>query len=65
MYVDGLNLRRIGRLLGIDHQTVSNWVNARAEVLPDKPPLPAGQVKVSELDELYSFVGDKKTKSTS
>jgi transposase-like protein len=65
MYVDGLNLRRIGRLLGIDHQTVANWVNARAQELSDKPPRPKGRVKVSELDELFSFVGDKKTKSTS
>ena len=65
MYVDGLNLRRIGRFLGVDHQTVANWVKAKAEDLPDEPPVPKGQVKVSELDELYSFVGDKKTKSTS
>src|SRR3982750_433093 len=65
MYIDGLNLRRIGRLLGIDHQTVANWVNRQAQALPDEPPRPKGQVQVSELDELFSFVGDKKTKSTS
>jgi transposase-like protein len=65
MYVDGLNLRRIGRLLGVDHQTVANWVKAKAEDLPDKSPVAKGQVKVSELDELYSFVGDKETRSTS
>ena len=65
MYVDGLNLRRIGRFLGVDHQTVANWVKAKADGLPDEPPVPKGPVKVSELDELYSFVGDKKTKSTS
>ena len=31
MYVDGMNLRRIGRHLGIHHRTVSLWVAAQAE----------------------------------
>ncbi len=63
MAVDGLNFRRIGRLLNIDHQTVSNWVNAAADSLPDSAPAPASSETV-ELDELYSFVGEKKTTST-
>jgi transposase-like protein len=29
-YLDGMNLRRIGRRLGIDHKTVSLWLKARA-----------------------------------
>ncbi len=28
MYVEGNNFRRIGRLLGVNHQSVVNWVNA-------------------------------------
>jgi transposase-like protein len=64
MYVDGLNFRRIGRLLGIDHQTVSNWVTAAADQLPATPPAPATSATV-ELDELHTFVGAKKTRSTS
>jgi transposase-like protein len=63
MYVDGLNLRRIGRHLGIHHQTVANWVNAYASQLPEAP-VPE-QVKTAELDELFTFIGDKKTESTS
>ena len=63
MVVDGLNFRRIGRLLNIDHQTVSNWVNAAADRVPDTPPAPATSETV-ELDELYTFVGEKKTTST-
>jgi transposase-like protein len=36
LYVDGMNLRRIGRQLGgIHHRTVSLWVKAHAESLPD------------------------------
>lgn len=64
-YVDGMNMRRIGRTVGVSRQTVSNWVNAHANILPDTPPLPAARIEVSEMDELFTFVGSKKTKSTS
>lgn len=64
-YVDGMNLRRIARHLGVVHQTVANWVAAHAASLPDTPPLPPSSPKqplaVEELDELYTFEGDKKT----
>ena len=30
MYVDGINFRRIGRLLGVHHQSVINWVRRYA-----------------------------------
>ena len=63
MYVDGLNLRRIARHLKIHHRTVSLWVKDHAETLPPAP-VPE-EVHTAELDELYTFVGDKKTKSTS
>lgn len=63
MYVDGLNFRRIGRLLGVHHQTVINWVNDAADRVPDAPPSPATAETV-ELDELYTFVGQKKNGST-
>jgi transposase-like protein len=33
-YVDGGNLRRIARHLGVVHQTVANWVAAQADTLP-------------------------------
>ncbi len=65
MYVDGLNFRRIGRMLGVAHRTVINWVNAYAASLPDEPPVPGEGQEVHELDELFTFVGRKKTKSTS
>lgn len=65
LYVDGLNFRRIARVLEISHQTVANWVKAHADSLPDAPPRPAGEVEVEELDELFTFVECKKTSSTS
>lgn len=59
MYLDGLNFRRIGRLLGVHHTSVLNWVKAQAEGVDDAP-VPE-QV---EMDELSTFSGSKKTAST-
>ncbi len=64
LYVDGINFRRIARHLGVHHQTVINWVNAAAERLPTTVPVPE-QVETVELDELFTFVGSKKTAPTS
>jgi IS1 family transposase len=57
-YVDGMNLRRTRRQLGIHHQTVANWAKEYAEKLPDAP-VPE-KVQTAELDELITFIGDKK-----
>jgi len=62
LYVDGLNLRRIARHLGLHHRTVSLWVKAEAARLPD-PPVPS-EVKEAEMDEVFTFIGDKKNKSS-
>lgn len=61
LYVDGMNLRRIARHLGIHHRTVSLWVKASAASLPDTP-VPK-EVEVAEMDELFTFIGSKKTGS--
>ena len=63
LYIDGAGLRRTGRQLGVHHQTVANWTKARAEQLPEAP-LPA-QVKAAEFDEIFTYIGDKKTESIS
>ena len=64
LYVDGLNFRRIARHLQVHHQTIINWINAYVATLPDTPPLP-DDVGVIEQDELFTFIGCKKTTSTS
>ena len=62
MYVDGINFRRIGRILGVHHQSVVNWVKTHSEKLPPAP-VP-DKVEHAELDDVFTFIGDKKTKST-
>src|SRR5262245_24542976 len=61
LYVDGLNFRRIARQLNVHHQNGINWINAHSASLPDQPPQPE-TVTVVEQDELYTFVGSKKTR---
>lgn len=63
LYVDGNNLRRIGRQLGVSPQSVLNWVRAHAAQLPAAPQ--PEEVQVVEMDELHTFVERKKTKPTS
>ena len=64
LYVDGLNFRRIARILGVHHQTVINWVTQAADHLPVTLPAPT-EAETVELDELHTFVGQKKSESTS
>jgi transposase-like protein len=64
LYSDGLNFRRIARHLGVSHQSVINWVNAYSAQLPVQPPRP-DEVGVVELDEVFTFVGKKKTPPSS
>jgi transposase-like protein len=61
MYVEGNNFRRIGRLLGVNYQSVVNWVNAYQTKIQNAVDLPK-ETKTIEIDELWSFVGEKKTK---
>jgi transposase len=63
LYVDGMSLRRIARHLGVHHRTVSLWVEAKANTLP--PAAVPEAVKVAEMDELFTFIGEKKSRSTS
>ena len=63
MYLEGNSQRAIGRILQVSPQSVANWVGVYVENLPaeQKPK----SVHTAELDELYTFIGNKKTGSTS
>ena len=62
MYVEGNNFRHIGRLFGVNYQSVVNWVNAYREKIKDKTHLPKESATI-EMDELWTFVGEKKSKA--
>ena len=63
MYVDGMNLRRIARHLGVNHQSVANWVKAYSAQLPSAP-LP-DKVDIVEMDELHTFIEKKRKRHIS
>jgi transposase-like protein len=64
MYVEGINFRRIGRLLSVNHQSVVNWVNQYHSKIVGKAQEKATQTTADtvEMDELWTFIERKKTK---
>lgn len=67
LYLEGNGFRRIGRLLSVNHQSVVNWVNAfHTKLRAKKLALPVpGKVSTLEMDELFTFVGAKKSRHSS
>ena len=62
LYVDGMNLRRTARHLGVHHRTVALWIKEHVRRLPATPQ--PKKIKTAEIDELFTFLGKKKTGST-
>ena len=64
MYVEGINFRRIGRLLCVNHQSVVNWVNQYQAKISGRAKEKVAQTNTEtiEMDELWTFIGEKKTK---
>jgi len=62
MYVEGNSYNAIPRILKVNPQSVVNWMKQYRATLP-APPVP-NQPRTAELDELYTFIGKKKTKFT-
>ena len=63
LYLEGNGFRRIGRLLGVNHQSVANWVtaaHARLRAKGGETPAPEAAGTL-EMDELFTFVGSKKS----
>jgi len=61
MYVEGNSYNAISRILKVNPQSVVNWVKQYTAKLPVAP-VPS-KPKTAELDELFTYVGRKKTKS--
>lgn len=65
MSLDGMNYRRIARMLKVDHKSVMNWVKAHTDQLPAAALPEARPLHGVEMDELFTFVGKKRTGFTS
>jgi len=65
LVLDGNSQRQAARHVGVSHGTVANWFKEYADGLPEELPGPGGAVEVAEQDELFTFIGHKKTKPTS
>jgi transposase-like protein len=59
MYLEGLGFRAIGRILKISYSTVFHWVKKWGESL--ELPKRNEAIEVVELDEMHTYVGQKKT----
>ena len=63
LYVNGLSFRAIAKIVKVSHKAVYDWVKAFGVETYEKP-RPQGDV-VLELDEMWHYVGAKKTNSGS
>lgn len=61
MYVNGMGIRGISRVTDIAHTTILNWIRESGEMLPDSYD-PEEIPEVGELDELETFIGNKRNK---
>ena len=58
LYLEGLGFRSIGRVMGYSHVAVYNWIKAfggKIEALVSEP------AAIVEMDEMHTYIGDKKT----
>ena len=62
MYAEGIAARKIERLLKISHNSVLGWVRKEVEFKALKP-VPAEDLSVVEIDEMWSFIGTKNSPS--
>jgi transposase-like protein len=59
MYLEGLGFRSIGRILKISYGSVYQWIRKLGEHL--ELPKRDETIAVVELDEIHTYVGQKKT----
>jgi len=59
LYLEGLDFRSIGRFLKVSHVSVYKWIKKFGQQL--EPLQSDNHIKVVELDELHTYIGQKKT----
>jgi len=58
MYLEGLGFRAIGRLLKVSHTAVFGWIKKAGQSVD--LPVEDNSIGVVEVDELHTYVGQKK-----
>ena len=58
LYLEGIGMRAIGRVLNIHHKTVSRWLVQAAQALPARSPQTEASSFI-EIDELCTFISKK------
>ena len=58
LYLEGMGMRAIGRVLNIHHKTVSRWLVRTAQALPASSPQTEA-CSFIEIDELCTFIAKK------
>ncbi len=53
LYLEGVSLREVARILSVNHQSVANWVNAYVDDMPEE--LPDSVLETAVLDGLLTF----------
>lgn len=60
LYLEGVGLRAIGRILGVSNVAVLKWVkNCAEEIKQIKKDEQPKEIRVMELDEMWSFIQKK------
>jgi transposase-like protein len=62
LYLEGLSLREISRLLSVNHQSVANWINGYANHMPTN--LPPSILEIAILDGFYTPPKRKRIRSS-
>lgn len=65
LYASGLSINKIAGLLKVSPPAVLRWIRKLGTSLCPKPQPDQGQVLVMQLDEMWHYVGSKKTNSGS
>jgi transposase-like protein len=60
LYLEGLGFRSIGRFLGVSNVSVLNWIRSFGKNVQELQDA-SRPIEVVEVDEMYSYIGSKKT----
>ncbi len=64
LYLEGLSLRSIGRILNFSNVTILNWMRSFGKEIDNQTPeQPAKVAEVVEMDEMHSYVKSKKKRT--